>query len=256
MNRTIYRAVKILEILAANIQGTSLIELSRALDIPKSSTYEIMQTLLKLKLAETHLYNPKLYVLGSKAFSIGSKYVSSNDIIHLGSHYLREVAAKYNKTGFMGFLDGDEVVYVYKWQSPKAKLASCDLGTRHPVYCTSLGKALLAFLPKEKFDEIIANIKFDKKTENTITDPEKLKEELELVRRRGYSIDNREVESHMACYGAPIFDHMGNVVAAISVSDMYNEEEMKNGQVGRDIRAAADKISAGLGYSYSRKIAQ
>lgn len=256
MNRTIVRAVKILEILAANPQGTSLIELARALEMPKSSAYEIVQTLLKLKLAETSLYNSKLYVLGSRAFSIGSKYVSSNDIIHLGSHYLREVAAKYNKTGFMGFLDEDEVVYVYKWQSPKAKLAACDLGTRHPVYCTSLGKALLAWLPKERRDEIIANIKFEKKTERTITDPEGLKKELEIVRMRGYSIDNREVENHMACYGAPIFDHMGNVVAAISVSDMYNEEEMKNGQVGLDIRAAADKVSAGLGFTFHRKIAK
>ena len=109
MNRTLQGSENIRNF-GSQYSGTSLIELSRALDIPKSSTYEIMQTLLKLKLAETHLYNPKLYVLGSKAFSIGSKYVSSNDIIHLGSHYLREVAAKYNKTGFMGFLDGDEVV--------------------------------------------------------------------------------------------------------------------------------------------------
>lgn len=253
MNRTIVRAVKILEILAANKEGTSLMEISRTLNIPKSSTYEIVQTLLKLKLAETNIYNPKLYVLGSKAFTIGSKYISSNDIIHLGSIYLREVADKYNKTGFMGFLDGDEVVYVYKWQSPKAKLASCDLGTRHPVYCTSLGKALLAFLPEKRCDEIIAKIKFDRKTDQTITDPAKLKKELEKIRTRGYSVDNREVESHMACFGAPIFDHMGNVVAAISVSDMYNEEEMKNGQVGLDIRAAADKISAGLGYNPVRR---
>ena len=254
MNRTIVRAVKILEILSNNKEGTSLIELSKTLEIPKSSTHEIIQTLLKLKLAETNVYNPKLYVLGSKAFSIGSKYISTNDIIHFGSHHLREVADKYNKTGFIGFLDDDKVVYVYKWQSPQAKLASCDLGTRHPVYCTSLGKALLAYLPKDKSEEIISKTEFVKKTENTIMSPEKLMEELELTRRRGYSVDNREVENHVACYGAPVFDNYGNVVAAISVSDLYNPDEIKNCQVGLDIRAAADKISSRLGFNPARRM--
>ncbi|MDD4000306.1 MAG: IclR family transcriptional regulator [Bacilli bacterium] len=254
MNRTIVRAVKILEILSNNKEGISLIELSKSLEIPKSSTHEIIQTLLKLKLAERNVYNPKLYVLGSKSFSIGSKYISSNDIINFGSHYLREVAEKYHKTGFIGFLDDDKVVYVYKWQSPQAKLASCDLGTRHPVYCTSLGKALLAYLPKEQCEIIISKTEFVKKTDNTIIDSKKLLEELELTRKRGYSVDNREVEYHMACFGAPVFDNYGNVVAAVSVSDLYNPDEIKNCQIGLDIRTAADKISSRLGFNPARRM--
>jgi DNA-binding IclR family transcriptional regulator len=248
MNRTIVRAISILDLIAKNKNGTPLMEIANTLEMPKSTTYEIVQTLLNLRLLETNIYNPKLYVLGSKTFVLGSNYVSTNDIIHFGSYHLREIADKYDKTGFIGFLDEDKVIYVYKWQSPKAKLAASDLGTRNPLYCTSLGKAILAYLPNNKRKEIIENTVFEKKTENTILSKEELLEDLELVRKRGYSIDNREIEAHMACLGAPIFDYTGNVVAAISVSDLYNSNESVMETIGNELKEIAEKISSKLGY--------
>jgi len=249
MNRTISRAVEILEMIAKDKNGMTLKEISDHLGIPKSSTFEIVQTLVQLKMADTSFYNDKKYILGSKAFALGMQYVNRSDVVNLGAFYLKNLAEKFRRTGFMGMLDDTKVVYVYKWQPANAKLTACELGTRQELYCTSLGKALLAYSHPELLMSIVDRIKFVAKTEHTIMDKETLLQELELTKKRGYSIDNREVENHMMCFGAPIFDYIGKVIAAISISDLYDENLTDYDSVGLEVRAVADLISSRLGYN-------
>ena len=114
-------------------------------------------------------------------------------------------------------------------------------------YATALGKAYMGLLDDKMQNDLINSIDFKKKTSRTIDNAITLKKELQDVRVRGYSIDNKETEELMICYGAPIFDFTNNVIAAISFSDMKSPS-MSDDEIGKEIRKCALKISKELGY--------
>ena len=132
----------------------------------KSSTYVIVQTLLELNYITTVQNNNKKYCLGIEAFSLGMKYVDDMSLVKQCSIYLPPIAEKYSKTAFVAVLQGTKVVYIYKYVAQKARLASCALGSRKDAYATSLGKAIIAFLPEEEQKELLDKIQFKALTEN------------------------------------------------------------------------------------------
>lgn len=115
------------------------------------------------------------------------------------------------------------------------------------LHATALGKAYMGLLDDKMQNDLINSIDFKKKTSRTIDNAITLKKELQDVRVRGYSIDNKETEELMICYGAPIFDFTNNVIAAISFSDMKSPS-MSDDEIGKEIRNCALKISKELGY--------
>lgn len=245
MNRTVDRAMKILQIVSTNNKGTTLQEISDEMNIPKSSAFVIVQTLLQKGYLSTTRYNDKKYKLGLKLFTLGMRYVDDLNLVDLCAQYLDPLADKYHKTAFVGVMEGDSVVYIYKYVSKDAILASCALGSRKPLYVTALGKAILAYTDKETLEIILKRINLSPVTSHTITNIEVLKKELTITHERGYSIDYMEHINNTVCCGAPIFDYSGNVVAAVSLSDVHvgPTEEM-----GKELRTVADTISKSLGY--------
>ena len=125
---------------------------------------------------------------------------------------------------------------------------SSTVGSRAPAHCTAVGKALLAFQPAEQAKQIIEN-GLRRFTANTITEPERLLEELASVRAKGFAVDDEESEMGLRCVAAPIRDHTGLVSAAISVSAPVQRMTKKNLQtMVPTVVAAADAISRRLGY--------
>jgi DNA-binding IclR family transcriptional regulator len=118
----------------------------------------------------------------------------------------------------IGVLQRTSVVYLDKAEANRRICAGSKTGTSNPVYCTSLGKAMLAYLPPEAANEIIDRIHFVRFTSKTIGSREELMNSLERVRRRGYGVDDEEIELGVRCVGAPIFDENHMPIAAISVS--------------------------------------
>ncbi len=247
MNRTVERAFSILQLISDRKQGITLQEIVNEMGMAKSSAFVIVQTLLELGYISTVQNNNKKYCLGIETFSLGMKYVNDMSLVEQCSIHLPPVAEKYNKTAFVAVLNGSKIVYVYKYVAQNAKLASCALGTRKDVYATSLGKAILAFLPEEEQKGLLDRLQLQALTQYTITSKEKLVRELEKTKERGYSLDVRELEDITSCCGAPVFDYSGQVVAAVSLSDIYNEN-LDDNQVAEELKAAAMDISRGLGY--------
>lgn len=245
MNRTVERAMQIMQIVSQTNKGSTLQEISEEMGIPKSSAFVIVQTLLHDGYLATTRYNDKKYKLGLKLFTLGMRYVDDLSLVDQCIQFLDPLADKYRKTAFVGIMEGDSVVYVHKYVSKDAVLASCALGSRKPVYATALGKAILANTKADVLDKILQRISLDPVTENTITDIQKLKEDLAATEKRGYSIDIKEHLNNTVCCGAPVFDYSGLVVAAISLSDVHDGPTET---MGKDLRKAADKISASLGY--------
>lgn len=247
MNRTVERTFAILQMIADRKDGITLQEIANEMGMAKSSAFVIVQTIFELNYITTVENNNKKYCLGIETFSLGMKYVNDMSLVKQCAIYLPPIAEKYNKTAFVAVLNGTKIVYVYKYVAHDAKLASCALGTRKDAYATSLGKAIIAFLPEEERNDLVDKIQFKALTNYTITSKENFMKEIELTRKRGYSLDVRELEDITSCCGAPIFDYNGNVIAAVSLSDICNEN-LDDEKVAEDLKEVALEISRCLGY--------
>lgn len=247
MNRTVERTFSILQLIAERTSGITLQELSDEMGIAKSSAYVILQTLVQLGYVTTMRNNDKKYCLGIETFSLGAKYVNDMSLVQQCAVYLPAIAEKYNKTAFVAVLDGTSVVYIYKYVAQNARLTSCPLGSKKDAYATALGKAILAFLPPDKMSTVIDKIEFKSFTDYTLTSRDAFLNDLKNTRKRGYSLDIRELEDITSCCGAPIFDYSGNVIAAASLSDMYSEH-MDDELIAKELRDTTLQISQNLGY--------
>lgn len=247
MNRTVERTFAILQLIADCKDGITLQEIANEMEMAKSSAFVIVQTLLELNYISTVKNNNKKYCLGIETYSLGMKYVNDMSLIEQCAIYIPPIAERYNKTAFVAVLNGTKVVYVYKYVAQDAKLASCALGTRKDAYATSLGKAIIAFLPEEERNALVDKIEFKPLTNFTITSKERFLEEIERTKERGYSLDVRELENITSCCGAPIFNYSGEVIAAVSLSDIYNED-LDDEKVAEDLKEVALQISKCLGY--------
>jgi DNA-binding IclR family transcriptional regulator len=174
--------------------------------------------------------------------------VSGVDAVRLAPSYLHELVAKTLETVFLAVRDGGTVVYVYKEEGPQAIKMSSRLGSRRPLYCTALGKAYLSALSAEARRALIGELDFQRFTANTITDAAALEAEVLATRERGYGIDRVEVEEGVACFGAPVCDHLGLPVAAISVAGPADRVLPREDEIGSLVVDTALAISRRLGY--------
>ena len=148
----------------------------------------------------------------------------------------------------LAILDHLTVLYIRIRESRQAIRLSSGLGSRAPAHCTGVGKALLAYQPPEVVQQVIDN-GLKRFTEGTLTDPDKLRAELATIRVRGYAIDDEEIEVGLRCVAAPIRDHSGQVVAAISVAAPVQRMSKKQVQATiPSVIAAAENISRRLGF--------
>lgn len=248
LNRTLVRAIDILELLSKNKDGYTLTEIATILDCPKSSIFDIMKTLLyKNMVVEDNHTGASKYKIGLQAFLIGSSFIQDIDIVNIAKDDLIDLANRMHATTFMAVLDDFKVTYIYKYESSQSIITTANIGTRGELYSTGLGKVLLAFADEDVFRDAIKNISYIPLTPYTITSPEKLIDEMRIVRKNGYAIDNRENSLYQFCGAAPIRDYRGHVIAAISCSGLY-DELMNMGDLGLIVKEVADKISVKLGY--------
>lgn len=247
LNRTTLRSVEILKLVSKRPDGITLDEICAALDMPKTSAYDIVVTLAETGMIHVAKGQKQVYTIGLTAYRIGISYTNHMDVLATLEPELKAFAREIGKTVFYGVLAGHEVVYLCKSEPENPIITTATVGSKNPVYCTSLGKAILAYVEEDARQEIMDRISFCQKTPRTILSKEALLKELETVREKGYALDAREVEDHMECVGAPIFDQEGQVLGAISASSLYKPQEdyEKLGQAVKEKAAALSKV---LGY--------
>ncbi len=247
INRTTERTIKILDLISKNPNGLSLTEISKILDIPKTSTYDIINTLLHMKAINLIDLDLKKFGIGIKSFEIGSAYIQNAELIKIVEKPLKELAVKLHRTVFIGVESDGEVTYLNKYESESAIRTTANLGSKNPIYCTGLGKAILSGYDSEKINEILEKIELIPKTKYTLITKEDLLSEVKNIRKRGYSFDDRELEESMFCIAAPIFNHENQVIAAISSAGIY-DERINSEEYGKIVSEAALSISKKLGY--------
>lgn len=246
-NRTVQRAVQILSCIAAHPEGVSLDELCEQFSLPKTSAYDILVTLVQEGMLSTKSGPKQLYQIGIFAYRIGMSYPDANDTLKLISSELAELARLSSRTAFFGKLSGKEVVYLLKEVPENPIITTATVGSTAPLYCTSLGKTLLAFLPEEQSNALLSDIEIQPRTRYTLKSPEELSRDLNLIRTRGYALDFREYEEHMVCASAPVYQRNGTLEGAVSISGFYRPEDDYE-KAGELIRRQAARISRLLGY--------
>ena len=146
LNRTLLRAIDILELLSKNKDGYTLAQIANILDSPKSSIFDILKTLLyKNMILEDTQTGITKYKIGLQSFLIGSSFINDMDIVSAAKNDLIDLANKMHATTFMAVLDDFKVTYIYKYESVHSVITTANIGTRNPLHSTGLGKVLLAF---------------------------------------------------------------------------------------------------------------
>ena len=212
--QSVERAVWILKCFE-NHSELSLSEISRELDLHKSTTFGLVSTLEAYRLLVQNQETGK-YHLGIELFRLGNKV--NIDLRGIVLPYLDKLVGVCCETVNFVIPDGDCVVYLEKKESPHSMRIATVLGQREPLYRTATGKAILAHLPREEARSILERTKFERMTSNTLMSPDAVLRELAQVRQNGYAMDREELEYGLVCLGVALVDSTGKPVGAISVS--------------------------------------
>ncbi|MGM0651967.1 MAG: IclR family transcriptional regulator [Bacillota bacterium] len=250
--QSLERALNILEVMAEISEPVTVTELANKVNLKTSTAHRLLTTLLYRGYVEQDKGSTR-YRLGLKILEIANAVTSFSDIRSVARPYLEELVARCNETSNLTVLDENEIVYIDQIESHNYIIVKmfAQVGNRGPVHCTASGKALLAYLPEEKLDQVLSVIDYKQYTSETITDPELLKKELIRVRKDQYAVDWGEMEENVRCIAAPIFDYAGKAVASIGVSGPSSRitHHYMNNELSEIVKEVAEKASARLGYS-------
>lgn len=243
------RGLAILERISRSRRGLTFAQLTRYFDFPKSSVHTLVLTLER----EGYLQREEAtgrYVTGLKLVHLAGMTLDSVVLRERAAPVLRALVADTGMTTHLAALDRDEVTLVAKADRPGAHRIATWVGKRMDAHCTSVGKCLIAYLPDEDVNRIIADRGLLRHNEYTIVSPARLKQELSRIRAAGYAIDDQEEELGGRCIGAPVWNREGRVVASLSVSgttDQITAETID--AIAARVRAAALAVSKELGYA-------
>ncbi len=248
--RALLRGLAVLEVLAQG-QDLNLSEVARRARLPVSTTHRLLETLRRRGFVQP--VEDGRYRVGLRAFEVGMGFLRAQRLPDVARPVMVELVDRVEETANLAVRDGAEAVYVLQVESDRMLRLFGQPGSRHPLYCTGVGKVLLAWEPEEEVRKLLGRGPLPRFTPRTLTDPDAVVRELRVVRARGYAVDREERESGVRCVAAPVRDAAGRVAAALSVSAPASRlPNRRIPQVAATVVSAADEISRRLGFSAVR----
>ena len=242
------KALELLSVFSFREPRLSLADLAKRTGIPRATAFRLLSTLEQSGfLAKEH----GAYQLGIKCFVLGNIVAGGLDLRETAHPHLVALRDATRETTQIAILDHWQVVYLERMLSPlPVGFMRARAGAILPAYCTGLGKTLLAFRPEHDVVAWAATQKFAALTPRTITSAKRLLKELGVIRERGYGLDEEERERGVCCIAAPVLNHTGTVVAAISVAGPSQRmpKELAGSTVASAVLRAAAAISIDLGF--------
>lgn len=253
--RVLERVFRLLDILSKDNHELGLVEITKELRLHKSSTHRLLMALEHFQYVSKNPVTGK-YSLGGKLIELGMKAVSRLDLYQIARPYLERLVAETGETAHVGVLQEGEIISIVNVQSSQTLRLPSTVGRRAPVHCSSLGKAITAFLSGQEAEEITRDRELKAYTRRTITKLSSFRKELKKVRDRGYAVDDEEFEEGLRCVGAPIQDHTGKVIAAISIAGpAFRLKDDRLPALAQAVKKAAAELSGRLGYRNSDAVA-
>ncbi|MEV0745528.1 IclR family transcriptional regulator [Streptomyces sp. NPDC050273] len=248
------RALDVLELFLHGDGTLSAPEVTRKLQLPRTTVHELLTTLAARSYLVTIPDQPGRYRLGVRTYQLGSRYAEQLDLAAEGQQVARQVAETCGETVHVAILEGTDVIYIAKVDSTHAVRMVSAAGRKLPAHCTSVGKMLLAALPERELDARLEGLELTGMTPDSITDEAALREALASVRERGVAVEHRESNPDVSCVAAPVRDRSGRVVAALSVSvPMIRWTEEREAELAALAAEGAEALSGRLGHHRREK---
>jgi DNA-binding IclR family transcriptional regulator len=213
---TALKALRVLEVVAAEPRPLALAEVARRSSLDKSAAHRMLTTLLRAGYVHRDPESRR-YALSYRVVSLSRNLLADNEVVRLARATLEDISAATGEGVHLAVLDGHETVLVQRVKGTQLVAVDFQVGDRSLLHCTSIGKALLAWQDEAAVEEVIA-AGLPRLTVNTISVAEALRRELSLVRERGYAIDDREMYDNMRCIAVPVFERDVPVRMGISCS--------------------------------------
>src|SRR6266545_3381952 len=246
--QSIGRAFAILEEVARNRDGIALADLSKRVGLHNSTTFHLVRTMVSLGYIR-QMKDTKRYRIGSPLFLLAAACLDEIEMVSLATPVLERLSRETGESGHFAIRMGDSVVVVARTSGPGAFQLADRVGVIRPAHCTALGKVLLAALRPEQLDHHLARSELKPFTAKSVIEPDRLRREIEEVRRTGVAFDDGEFDAEVRCAAVPVRDFTGQVVGAIGISGPVWRLWLQALQGrARSVREAATKLSAEFGY--------
>lgn len=248
MIQAVERALLILDLFDEYDTELKITEISDRMVLHKSTVHSLLKTLQAHRYIEQNPENGK-YRLGMKLLERGTIVMHNLDIRNVARKHLIQLSNSSGQTTNLVILDGKEGVYIDKVEGPRAIIRYSRIGKRIPIHCSAVGKVLVAFKEPKELKQLLKGYVYRQHTSQTIMSESYFLQELEKVRRQGYSVDNEENEPGVRCIAVPVRDHSGQVIAAISMSTLIarvNDAELL--EHVKSLQQAAEEISDEMGF--------
>ncbi len=245
--KTVERALDILEVFVDSDKALGITELSRRVNLNKSTTYRMVQALRTRGYINQDDQTNKYY-LGYKILKFASGFLNQNKIREIARRHLEELSRKTLQTVQLAIFEENKIVYIDQVEGSDIFQVRLKIGSRGPLHCTAAGKSILAFLPEEELKNTLKNSKLIPFTEKTIISVEHLRNEIRGIKRVGFSFCDREYDDHLRAIGAPILGIGSKVIGAVALVAPYNRIKVKEvSYYGNMVRETGLKISSEMG---------
>ncbi|MBP1203470.1 IclR family pca regulon transcriptional regulator [Duganella sp. 1411] len=208
------RGLAVVQAFSDSRKPQTIANISQKTGIPRAAVRRCLHTLRELGYVDAELNN---FSLRPKVLTLGYSYLSSTPLTVSAQPYLNDISRTLNESSSMAVLEDGEVLYVARASTARVMSVALNTGSRLPAYCTSLGRVMLAHLPPDELERYLAKTKLRAMTENTVTNPKRLREILADVRRDGYAINDEELELGLRSIAVPVRGASGQVLAALNV---------------------------------------
>jgi DNA-binding IclR family transcriptional regulator len=242
--RSVERALDALEFVARHGRPMALQEIASLVRAPKSTTLNIVRTLVRRRVLDLDPVT-KTYRLGWALAGLAGSVGPATDLRELAKPHLEELAAAAQETVLLAVQTGNEITFVEKIDSAQPIRYIAQIGTRRPLHCTASGKLHLALMRPARVEQYIAEVGLTVYTPSTITDPRRLRPQLQQIRKRGYAVACGEFMPDLMGIAVPVFVHDGSEpVAAVVVAGPAFRMRRRSRHFLPLLRQAAEKIGA------------
>ena len=246
---SVKKAFSILSMFSAAKTHLGITEIGRSLDLTNPTVHGLVKTLAEIGYLEQDP-STKKYHLSAKSYELGHHFLGCSRVYQTGARPTHRLSQKTKLNARLAIRDGDSVVVIIDIYPSAEKFQFNQIGPRLPSYCTSLGKAILAWFSPDELAGYLERTPLIAYTQQTITDGKQLLKDLKKAQSQRYVIDQEETTPGAVCVGAPILDSNSTPIAAVSISSGPEILKLQNfPELVDELIQTASEISFALGYN-------